>query len=123
MINYNILTKKVKFPTEAESATMAVMKTIMMYRPNSEHERRALDYLRDFAAQTGKKLETIDPDSREGADMSRLYEVMQFPTIIATDNEGHVQNVWPPDRLPTYSELSYYVPEETMLESRKENIL
>lgn len=102
---------------------MVIMKTIMMYRPNSEHERRALDYLRDFAAQTGKKLETIDPDSREGADMARLYEVMQYPSIIATDYEGHVQNIWPPDRLPTYSELSYYVPEQSALEERKERTL
>lgn len=90
----------------------------MFYRPSSEHERRALDYLRDFAAQTGKKLPTMDPDSREGIELCRLYDVMQFPTIIATDNEGHVQNVWPPDRLPTYSELSYYVPQETALDDR-----
>jgi len=90
----------------------------MLYRPNSEHERQALDYLRDFTSQTGKTLITIDPDSREGADMSRLYEIMQFPSIIATDDEGHVQNMWPPDRLPTYSELSYYVPQESALNDR-----
>ena len=89
------------------------MKTIMMYRPNSEHERRALDYLRDFAAQTGKKLPTLDPDSREGADLSRLYEIMQFPAILATDGEGHMQAMWQGDQLPTYSELSYYVAEDS----------
>jgi hypothetical protein len=97
------------------------MKTVMLYRPNSEHERQALDYLRDFAAQTGKKLDTLDPDSREGADISRLYEVMQFPTILATDDEGHVQNMWPPDRLPTYSELSYYVVQTSALNERREH--
>lgn len=89
------------------------MKTVLFYRPNSEHERRALDYLRDFAAQTGKKLPTLDPDSREGAELCRLYEIMQFPAIIATDDEGHLQNLWTGDRLPTYSEVSYYVPEST----------
>lgn len=85
----------------------------MLYRPNSEHERRALDYLRDFAAQTGKTLPTLDPDSREGVELCRLYEIMQFPAIIATDNEGHMQNLWTGDQLPTYGEVSYYVPETT----------
>lgn len=84
----------------------------MLYRPNSEHERRALDYLRDFTAQTGKKLPTLDPDSREGADVCRLYDIMQFPAILATDNEGHLQSLWVGDVMPTFSELSYYVPLE-----------
>lgn len=86
-----------------------MMKAVLIYRPNSEHERQALDYMRDFTIQTGKTLPTLDPDSREGVDLCRLYEIMQFPSVLVTDNEGHVQNLWTPDQLPTFSELSYYV--------------
>lgn len=89
------------------------MKVVMLYRPNTEHERQALDYIRDFAMQTGKKLPTLDPDSPEGVDICRLYDIMQFPAILATDDEGHVQNLWLGDHMPTYSELSYYVPQES----------
>jgi hypothetical protein len=94
------------------------MKTMLIYRPNSEHERQALDYLRDFAAQTGKKLPSVDPDTPEGAEICRLYDVVQYPTVVATDNEGHIQNMWSGDQLPTFSELSYYVPQETALDDR-----
>ena len=90
-----------------------VMKVVMLYRPNTEHERQALDYIRDFAMQTGKKLPTLDPDSPEGVDICRLYDIMQFPAILATDDEGHVQNLWTNYHMPTFSELSYYVPQET----------
>jgi hypothetical protein len=89
------------------------MKTVLIYRPNSETERRALDYIREFTAQTRKTLQTLDPDSPEGADFCRLYEVMEYPAIVVTDDEGHMQNMWMSDQLPTYSELSYYVAEQS----------
>ncbi len=89
------------------------MKAVLIYRPNSENERRALDYMRDFTAQTGKTLPTLDPDSPEGAEFCRLYEVVQYPAIVVTDNEGHMQTMWASDQLPTYSELSYYVEQES----------
>ena len=90
------------------------MKVTLFYRPNTEHERQALDYMRDFTAQTGKTLQTLDPDSPEGVDICRLYGIMQFPAILATDNEGHIQNLWLTSQLPTFSELSYYVDENTV---------
>jgi len=90
-----------------------LMKVLLIFRPNSEHERQALDYMRDFAAQTGKKLPTLDPDSPQGAEVCELYGIMQFPAILATDNEGHIQNLWLSDQLPTFSELSYYVNDNT----------
>jgi hypothetical protein len=94
------------------------MKTVLIYRPNSEHERQALDYLHDFTAQTGKTLSTLNPDSPEGVDICRLYDIMQFPALLATDNEGHVQNIWLAGNLPTFSEASYYVEETTARNDR-----
>lgn len=85
------------------------MKTVLLYRPNSEHERRALDYMRDFTAQTGKKLDTMDPDSPAGTDLCRMYDIMQFPAILVIDDDGAMQNLWTGDTLPSFSEVSYYV--------------
>lgn len=85
------------------------MRTLLLYRPSSEHERQALDYIRDFAAQTGKTLPTMDPDSKEGAELCKMYDIMQFPAILVTDNDGAMQNLWAADHLPTFSEVSYYI--------------
>lgn len=90
------------------------MRTILLYRPNSEHERQALDYLRDFTAQTGKKLPTMDPDSPAGTDLCRMYDIMQFPAILVTDDDGAMQNLWTGGNLPTYSEVSYYIDESAL---------
>lgn len=85
------------------------MKTLLLYRPNSEHERLVLDYLRDFKMQTGKDLPTMDVDSPEGMQLCQDYDIVQYPAIIATDNDGHVQNTWIGEPLPRISEVSYYV--------------
>lgn len=85
------------------------MKSLLLYRPHSAHERQALDYLRDFAAQTGKTLPTLDPDTAEGANICKLYDILDFPAILVTDDDGRLQNLWITDQLPTFGELSYYV--------------
>lgn len=89
--------------------TVIVMKTLLFYRPNSEHERRVLDYLRDFKMRTGKEIPTQDVDTPEGIHLCELYSIMEYPAIIVTDDDGHVQNVWAGDLLTPINELSYYV--------------
>jgi len=85
------------------------VKALLLYRPNSEHERQALDYLRDFKMQTGKDLQTMDVDSPSGSQFIQTYDIVQFPAIIVTDDDGAVQNLWLGDSLPLANELSYYV--------------
>lgn len=92
------------------------MRTILFYRPNSEQERQALDYMRDLAAQTGKKIPTMDPDSPTGAEICKLYDVMQFPAILVTDDDGAMQNLWTGENLPTFSEVSYYLDDSALAE-------
>lgn len=85
------------------------MKAYIVYKYESDHARAVLDYLRDFERQTGRKPETIDPESRDGAAFCRLYDIVEYPTVIATDSNGVMQNEWRGLPLPTIMEVSYYV--------------
>ena len=84
----------------------------MLYRPNSEHATTVESYLRDFRSRTGKDIATMDVDSPEGSELCRLYEIVQYPAILVTDDEGRMQNLWVGENLPTISEVSYYVADE-----------
>lgn len=84
------------------------MKTYMVYKDESDHARAVLDYLRDFERQTGKTLEVVDPESREGAGFCQTYDVVEYPTLVAVDDNGVLQNMWRGKSFPTISELSYY---------------
>ncbi len=87
---------------------MRCMKVVVVYKPDSEYARAVTDWLRDFERQTGKKLEEIDPDSRSGASLCRSYDVVEYPTLLALDDNGQLQNMWRGTMLPTISEVSYY---------------
>ncbi len=85
------------------------MRIIIIYKDLSDHAREVTDYLRDFKRQTGSTLETLDPDSREGGDFCRVYDIVEYPTVIALSSTGELQNMWRGRPLPTISEVSYYV--------------
>lgn len=84
------------------------MKVIVVYKPDSEHARAVTDWLRDFSRQTGKILEEVNPDTKEGTQICRNYDIVEYPTIVAFDNNGVLQNMWRGATLPTISEVSYY---------------
>ena len=85
------------------------MKAMIFYRPHSEHERVVEEYVRDFARHTGKELPVIDVNSRDGAYLAELYDVMKFPSIVATDDQGKLLQIWQDKLLPRFDEVSYYV--------------
>ena len=85
------------------------MRVVIVYKDASDHAREIIDYLRDFAHQTGHELETVDPDSRDGSQFCRVYDIVEYPTLIALDDNGQMLNTWRGRPLPTISEVSFYV--------------
>lgn len=85
------------------------MKTIVVYKEETDYARDVTDYLRDFYRQTGHELEIINPDTPDGADFCRAYDIVEYPSIVALSDDGALQNLWRGLPLPTISEVSYYV--------------
>ena len=85
------------------------MKVVVVYKRDSDHARAVLDWLREFQRQTGKTLEEVDPESHSGAMFCRDYDIVEYPSLVALDDEGQIHNLWRGTMLPTISEVSYYV--------------
>ena len=88
------------------------MNVVMLYHPNSEHERAVLNFERDFEHQTSRKVDLVSLETIEGAEMAKLYDVTQYPAVIAKDVEGKLLKMWEGDRLPLINEVSYYAEED-----------
>lgn len=84
------------------------MKAVVVYKLESDHAREVIDYLREFQRRTGRELEQVDPDTREGSDFCRAYDVVEYPSVLALDDSGKVLNLWRGSPLPTINEVSYY---------------
>lgn len=84
------------------------MRTVVIYKEESDHAREVYTFLRDFARQTGRFIEEINPDSREGADFCRTYDIVEYPTMIALDDRSQMLRMWRGRPLPLISEVSFY---------------
>lgn len=85
------------------------MRTVIVYRSGTENGRDVEGWLREFEYRSGKKIEFLDPDTRDGAAFCKAYDIVEYPTIIAVDSNGRMQNVWKGMPMPLINEVSYYV--------------
>lgn len=84
------------------------MRAVVIYKEESDHAREVIDYLADFVRQTGRELETVDPETADGAAFCRTYDIVEYPSIAALSDDGVLQNLWRGRPLPTIAEVSYY---------------
>lgn len=83
------------------------MKLSILYRPNSEHARKVEEFTHDFERK-GRKVELISLDTREGAALASLYDVMQYPAIIALRDDGQLVKEWEGEQFPLLNEVMAY---------------
>lgn len=82
---------------------------LILYRPNSEHGRQVENFIRDFqTSHASGRLEILDVDSRDGSATASLYDVMQYPAILALRDDGSIVKAWEGDMLPVMNEVAYY---------------
>lgn len=88
------------------------MRVVVVYKEATDYTRSVETFCDDFARRTGKVLETLNPETLEGEQFCRTYDIVQYPTIIALSNDGQVQNTWVGTLMPTISEVSYYASQD-----------
>jgi len=85
------------------------MRVVVVYRDQSDHAREVITWLHDFKAQTGREIETLEPDTREGISFCGLYDIVEYPTVIAVAHDGQQQQLWRGRPLPLISDVVYYL--------------
>lgn len=90
---------------------IVVMKLVILYRPNSEHARVVEDFMRDFERQAGSsaRTEVLNLDTREGAATASLYDVVQYPGLLVTTDDGQMVRSWEGNMLPLMNEVASYL--------------
>ena len=85
------------------------MKVVVLYRPNSEHARKVEEFARDFThSNTNRKIELVSLDTRDGASTATLYDIMQYPAVLALRDDGQILKEWEGDMLPLMQEVAHY---------------
>lgn len=88
------------------------MRVVAVAKDNTDYTRAVSEFLEAFRRQTGRELELLDPETREGESFCRTYDIVEYPSIVALSNDGQVQYMWRGVMLPTISEVSYYATQD-----------
>jgi hypothetical protein len=85
------------------------MRAVILYHPKSEHESRVLDYRREFHNRhQDREIELLSLETKEGAGMAALYDIVRYPAILVIAENGSLQKLWQDENLPLMDELDYY---------------
>lgn len=81
----------------------------MLYRPNSEHSRKVEDYVKNFIRiNRDRKIDLVSLDTREGSATASIYDVVEYPAVLALSDDGSVLRNWQGEQMPLINELAYY---------------
>ena len=83
------------------------MRVICIFRDSQDYTRSVTDWLEDFRRQTGREIETMNPD--ENTSFCETYDIVEYPTIMALGDNGEVMSMWRGRNLPLINEVLYYM--------------
>lgn len=83
------------------------MRLVIVYREASEHRMMVESFIKDFKFQTGGEIETIDPETRDGKAFCDVYDIVEYPTLLALATDGTPAATWR-GTFPTISDISFY---------------
>jgi len=85
------------------------MRVIVLYHPRSEFARPVEEFAYNFERQVpGKPVELISLETRDGAATASLYDVVQYPAILALREDGQILKFWQGETMPLINEVASY---------------
>ena len=85
------------------------MRTLILYHPKQEFAGLAEDFKHDFEARhQDRKIELISLETTDGAEMAELYDIVRYPAILVTADNGQLQKAWQDKPFPLIDEVAAY---------------
>jgi len=81
------------------------MRAVVLYHPKSEHGGVVQDYARDFKRFKNKEMELISLETREGAELAKLYDITSYPAVMTIQDSGQLLKLWQGGSLPLLNDL------------------
>ena len=81
----------------------------MIWRDESDYGRTVTEWLHDCERRVGVAPESLSPDEPDGESLCKAYDIVEYPTMMAIDDEGKLLQMWRGQNLPRIDDVSYYL--------------
>ncbi len=82
---------------------------VCVWREGEDYSRAVEEWMREFEHRTGVEIESITPDGRDGMGFCETYDIVEYPTILALNEDGAVLASWRGRELPLFDEVAYWL--------------
>ena len=84
------------------------MRVYIFYRSNTESDVAVDNFLRLLHDRQAAQVRRVDVDTRDGDDLSRLYSIMSYPSVLVVTDDGRQIKLWH-GSLPMVAEITIYL--------------
>lgn len=85
------------------------MKIVVLTKDGYDYSSAVDTFITDLQSEAGSvEVERLDPDTYDGESFARALDILEFPAVVAVDNNGTSTQQWLGMPLPPISEVSYY---------------
>lgn len=82
---------------------------LIFYRVDSEQRRDVDEFVHEFKRRYPElELTLTDVDSPRGSQEAEIYDIVQYPTVIAISNDGATLQRWDAGLMPLLNEVAYF---------------
>lgn len=67
------------------------------------------EYIRDFERTRGRQIELMSMNTKDGAALASLYDVVRYPGLLVLREDGQMVTYWQGDKLPLMNEVAGYL--------------
>ena len=85
------------------------MKITVVFKEFSDQAREVFEWTSEFEHRTGKEIEKVDPESREGEGYCQARGIMEYPTVVVEADDGKVVEQWSGQPLPQIDTVCAYM--------------
>jgi hypothetical protein len=82
------------------------MRIVALYHPSSEWARNVETFARDIERTQGVKLDLVSLETRDGAAMASMYDILSYPALMVIKEDGQMQQLWQGEQLPLMNEVA-----------------
>ncbi len=87
------------------------MRVVVIWRDESDYGRTVTEWLHDCERRVGVAPESLSPDEPEGESLCKAYDIVEYPSMLALDDDGRLLQMWRGHNLPRIDDVSYYLME------------
>lgn len=85
------------------------MRVVVVWREESDYARSVIEWLHDCERRLGAGPESLSPDEPGGESLCKAYGIVEYPSIVALDDDGRLIQMWRGRDLPRIDDVAYYL--------------